>query len=330
VPPRPRPLPFVGVEALGERPHVVVDGASRPATVLTLSHWPGSTTPPELARDLSTEIALAYLDSPGHWASGAEAVTNDHFDEDGLASCYCLVEPNSAGALASELVAFARGGDFDVVDDEHTLRALLATRALVDPAEGIVERARDLRPGALERTSACYLALIGLLPELLRAPERFEGRYAAELARVERSFALLEQSELTVEPERDLAIVRLVRPLADEGGIDLLALHSATTAARVAVVDGGRVEYHDRYESWVRVVSRAVPRRVDLGPLARRLSAAERDGASWHADPPGALVAYLRPPEESTLEAERVLDELRRHLDEAPPAWDPFASRPLR
>ncbi len=54
----PLSLPYAAYEELGERPHVMVDGAARPGSVLTLSHWPQSPTPSTLARDLSTEIVL--------------------------------------------------------------------------------------------------------------------------------------------------------------------------------------------------------------------------------------------------------------------------------
>lgn len=57
----PWPLSYVSCEELGDRPHVMVDGAARPGSVLTLSHWPQSPTPPLLARDLSGEIVLDLL-----------------------------------------------------------------------------------------------------------------------------------------------------------------------------------------------------------------------------------------------------------------------------
>ena len=38
--------------------NIVVDGSPRDNTLLTLSHWPKSGTPPELKADTSAEIAL--------------------------------------------------------------------------------------------------------------------------------------------------------------------------------------------------------------------------------------------------------------------------------
>src|SRR5271170_165792 len=90
------PLPFLDIDELAGRNHVMVDGAPRPGSVLVLSHWPVSTTPAPLARDLSAEIALAYLEEPTYWSTDAIAVTNDHPDVDGLTSIYALADPPAA------------------------------------------------------------------------------------------------------------------------------------------------------------------------------------------------------------------------------------------
>lgn len=73
---------YAGYDESRSIPNIVVDGAANEATVLTLSHWPGAPTPAELARDLSAEIAFAYLDAPCDHPP-AEVVTNNHFDADG-------------------------------------------------------------------------------------------------------------------------------------------------------------------------------------------------------------------------------------------------------
>ena len=76
---------YLGYDDSRAVPNMVVDGAANESTVLTLSHWPGAPTPPELARDVSAEIAFAYLDAPcAH--PPAEVVTNNHFDQNGLVS----------------------------------------------------------------------------------------------------------------------------------------------------------------------------------------------------------------------------------------------------
>ena len=88
-------MQFLPYEQLSAIPNIIVDGAARDSTVLTLSHWPHSPTPRELQRDTSAEIAFAYLDAPQFHVS-AEAVSNNHFDEDGLIGIFTLVNPSVA------------------------------------------------------------------------------------------------------------------------------------------------------------------------------------------------------------------------------------------
>src|SRR5262245_17179276 len=83
---------FVPYHLLGDTPNVVVDGSATDSTVLTLSHWPGSPTPEELLDDLSAQIAFRALERPG-LLDGIEAVSNNHYDQDGLVSAFTLLEP---------------------------------------------------------------------------------------------------------------------------------------------------------------------------------------------------------------------------------------------
>jgi hypothetical protein len=108
------------------------------------------------------------------------------------------------------------------------------------------------------------------------------------------------------------------------------AVHSATSCLRVATIAGTRMELRYRYESWVRL-TRGRPRpRVDLGPLAQRLTAEEEGAARWSFDGAGALTAALHPAGDegaTTISGERFVallsDELA-DLDAGPPAWDPY------
>ncbi len=68
--------------------------------MLTLSHWPRTATPRGLARDLSAEIAFAALDRGARWR-GARAVSNDHFDTDGLAGLFALADPEARPPTAA-------------------------------------------------------------------------------------------------------------------------------------------------------------------------------------------------------------------------------------
>ncbi len=102
---------------------MVVDGSPTDGTVLCLSHWPGIAVAPGLEADLSAEMALAYLgrfDRHG----GAGAVSNNHYDQDGLVGVFALVAPDDALARRDLLVEVARAGDFAVTTSRDAARDL--------------------------------------------------------------------------------------------------------------------------------------------------------------------------------------------------------------
>lgn len=332
----PPPLPFVGVDDLGDRPHVIVDGVPRRGTVLTLSHWPSAPSPLEIARDTSTEIALAYLERPQLWARNALAVTADHLDEDGATSLLCLARPDAAANNAMRLAGVAHAGDFEVVRSRDVGQVAWALRRLLDPStspllEGITSRDRATHFPAL-----AYRRALEVLPGLLAAPARYVSWWEEEDAAVEAGAAALRRGQVKIQrfPDLDLA---LVTAGADLGGsrfdrighhgrlpVHPAVLHTSFPEVRVLVNQGDRYCYYDRYESWVRFITRKVALRRDLGPLAARLSDSEPRGVRWEADSPGAIIAVLRPAQgHSDLGRDRVLAIVRDYLNEAPAAWVP-------
>ena len=54
-----------------------------------------------------------------------------------------------------------------------------------------------------------------------------------------------------------------------------MALHNAVQSFRTLLIQGRTYELQYRYESWVQYVSRTPLPRIDLAPLAERLSALE-------------------------------------------------------
>ena len=97
-------LPYARVRSV---PNVIVDGARTDNTLLTLSHWPKSGTPAELNGDTSTEIVFNYLDTPKSHVE-ADAVSNNHFDEDGLVGIFAMLEPTIAQRHRDLLVDVAQ------------------------------------------------------------------------------------------------------------------------------------------------------------------------------------------------------------------------------
>src|SRR5262245_61496807 len=108
-------VPYTNVEAV---PNVIVDGAATRNTVLTLSHWPKSGTPADLRADTSAAIVFNYLDSP-RFHVGASAVSNNHFDEDGLVGIFAMLNPALAAAHRDLLIDAAQAGDFGVFKTRH-------------------------------------------------------------------------------------------------------------------------------------------------------------------------------------------------------------------
>ena len=337
-------LPYEPHEALAERPHVMVDGAARPSSVLTLSHWPQSPTPAFLARDVSAASVLEYVRLAASGGAGggfsraarplrealaagaaAEAVTNDHFDEDGLMSVFALVDPATALGKRRLIEAVATCGDFGVVSEEEVARIAFAIAPLAES-----------EAGAGSGTSERYQATLPRLSELLEHPGRFERFWAAEAMELAAGRAAIERGEVVITEHGDLDLAVVARQRGRPGAripgaggglpVHAAAVHSLTPASRVVAFDGEWCECYLRYEGWVRTVSRRVPLRPDLAPLAIRLTAEEPSGAEWEANGVGAIVARLRPAGEGRTEMapSRIVTLVREYLASADPAWDPW------
>src|ERR1700733_13664848 len=104
---------YVPAGLLDGRPHVIVDGAPRPGTVCTLSHWPGTPTPEALWHDVSAGIVITAL-ARRALPDGVEAVSVDHYDADGVLALALLCVEGLADRHGAFLVEAARAGDFDV------------------------------------------------------------------------------------------------------------------------------------------------------------------------------------------------------------------------
>lgn len=101
---------------------------------------------------------------------------------------------------------------------------------------------------------------------------------------------------------------------------------SATERLTLLVTRGRRHEVVCRYEGWIQLRSRPLRQRVDLGPLAVRLTELESGGVTWTAAGPGSLLAgrSVDGDAESSIDPARVRSLVEAHLATAPPAWDPY------
>jgi hypothetical protein len=322
-----------------EGPNVIVDGAANAGTVLTLSHWPGSPTPPELRDDLSAQIALRALERPALF-EGVDIASNNHFDQDGLASAYTLVDPDAALARRDVVVDVARAGDFGTFASRDSARIAIAVAAYEDP------RSSPLDSGILtgpypDVTASLYRALLPRFTEMLDHPDRFRDLWEHEDEHLGKSIAAVARGLVRIDEHRaaDLAVVTVPEEMAPRPthrftqewteAVHPMAVNNATERLRILLVHGHRYRLELRYESWVMFVSHPVAPRPDLRPLADELTALEPRHVRWEADPPGALTPQLRiaGDDESDLKPEFVTTHVVEFLDRAPSAGDPFVVR---
>jgi Family of unknown function (DUF6687) len=333
---RPPRLPFVPFSRLEGIPNVVVDGAAGADTRLVLSHWPGSMTPDAVRDDLSAQIAVAALDHPELF-DGIAAVSNNHFDQDGLMSVYALVDPDGALARRDRVIDVARAGDFGWYEDRASARIAMAIAVMTDP------ELSPLDPAVFsegDTTDALYEACLPGVEALLDDVEATRALWADEDDPLASSDTAIADGtvSITEHAQLDLAVVLVPDEwaarsahrftVAWSGAVHPMAVNRATTCLRVLTLHGRRARLECRYETWVQLVSRPVLPRPDLRVLAERLDDAEGD-ERWHADPPGALtpVLTLRDGLESSLSTHRLVGEIATWLADAPGAWDPWAPR---
>ena len=169
------------------------------------------------------------------------------------------------------------------------------------------------------------------------AGDSFRDLWGDEDAQLTASEKAISNGVVTIEevPEVGLAVVTIpeLEPsrrghrFAGESfeGVHPMALNNSTSCLRLLMVHGRRYQFVDRYETWVQFRSRPTRRRVDMRPLADRLSENESGSATWTASAPGSLTPTLRVVEESTLASGVVREMVVSHLRVALAAWDPYA-----
>jgi hypothetical protein len=314
---------YVPYDDLQARPNIVVDGAAAPGTVLTLSHWPKSGTPEALRADTSAGIVFNYLDSPA-WHVAADAVSNNHFDEDGLIGIFAMLNPEAALARRRLLIDVATSGDFGVYATRDAARIAFTLSAYSDEDSSPLDKSIFALPYGAQ-AAALYRSLLDVLPRVVADVGAFRRFWESEDERLSATERLIDRGAITIEeqPSLDLAIVRV--PEGEERAHPY-ALNTRTPCSRLLVEHGRHLEVRYRYEGWVQFRSRAVSSRVDLAPLAEELNREERTNGRWVFDGVEAITPRLHfsGPGASSIPAGVVEDRLEHHLRTGPPAWNPF------
>lgn len=328
-------IPYAPYHLLDGRPNLVVDGSPTGGTALTVTHWPGFPPPDEIADDLSAQMAFRLIERRELIPGEVEAVTNNHFDQDGLVSIFAVSDPGAAIERRSFLEGVAAAGDFGTYELRDAARVSMVISAY---AAGAVD-GFELPDDEHERTAVLYTELLARLPELCDHTDRYRSVWEQEDADLDASEAFVAAGGVSVIefPAVDLAFVHVGEGAPSNGGhrfggdwwsgLHPMAMHALTDRLVIASLAGRRFEVELRYESWVQLQSRSFRRRRDLVSLANRLQDEERGDARWTATSVGSLIPRLSSGGETSIRIDRILDLLVAHLSTAPPAWDPFAAR---
>jgi len=286
-------------------PVISVDGAFQ-APGLNLSHWPGNSTPADLAHELSTGSALLYAglaqDERARRAGDARAIVNNHYDTDGVLAIFAVRNPRAALEHAPALLAAAAAGDFYRWPDDRALALdLLVTHlgrpgdsplgAEIEPLSG-----RDLHERLthflLEQLPSVLCARELPWPELWRAPLEDLRADRVDLADAHR--AELPELDLTLWTAAPRA--RCSRAHLPAAGLDpgRHALFGESEADRVLVMtpseQGVRCRLVISTRSWFDLPIPARLPRPDLTVLAARLNelggTAPEQELAWRAQAP--------------------------------------------
>lgn len=264
-------------------------------------------------------------------------VTNNHFDEDGLCSAFALCEPQFAMMHRNLLVNTARAGDFGTSTDRDALRLFFLIEAFADASVSPLPR-HVFSTDSKRRTAQLYGQLLRYLPRFVADLDSWSEHWRDGESFLNDSERLCREHDISIveKPELDLAIVTIPenmppRPLrryisTEHAAVHPFAVHRRTRCNRMLWLQGSRYVFNFRYESWVQLASRRPALRVDMSGLIESLNAQESAPGRWTAEPVDAVSPrlYLEGSPRSTIDRDRFVELLVRHLRDAPVAWDPY------
>lgn len=323
---RESPYGYLPLGQTAHVPNISLDSIDNASTLLTLSHWPSNNTPVRYKANLSTQSVFSYLKDSDN-VDGAEIVTSDHFDLDGLASIYAFLSPTNAIKHQQLLTDVARLGDFSRGVSPQALKTAFALHDLA---------AKVKPPGNIDADTALlhiYRAVLPIIEQVLEHTERYEHCYLEGMNHLEHTERLLNHPDMMLAeyPEIDLAVFHLptavtLDPLNYQRpylGLSNIAFHNRTRCGVLAIVHGTVLEVRQRYESWVERIS-GIPRaRRDLSIFAQALQREEREGGVWRFGGVENIMPALKcdGPGSTRYTIETLLVELRQFLKVAPIAW---------
>jgi len=286
-------------EALENVPKLSVDGTVDNS--IHFSHWEGNSTPTEVKADTSTEIALNLVASPNRAAltKGIELVTNNHFDTDGVLSCWTVLTGERALAYRDLLISAAEAGDFSEYSSDDGVRVSIAIQGSDQASPNNDDGspfARLLAGEEVDDDARAYELVLPKVEHLLANINDYESLWRDGWQSVVAAIESFEQGRSKVVECSDISVVTLAPELFDGAGFSPTR-HSAPFTAISKFAKGElfliaipttsgwfyRIDYP--YYSWAETVVRPhIPRR-DLAPALQLLNSREPNhDAHWQPD----------------------------------------------
>lgn len=327
---------YVPYKKVGSRPNAIVDGPPLASTLLTLSHWPNNQTPDSLLRDTSTATVFAYLDAPEKQQK-IDVVSNNHFDEDGLFSMFTFCFPDEASQHRELLEAGGLAGDFGIVGIAEAARLCFVIEGFTDPEKSPLPQ-QIFKSCEDQRVASFYHAMLPLLPNILQDLDSYEIYWRDQFEHFEFSQSLIASGKVSIEerPEHDLAIVRIPDDVpeqtvrrylnAEQAAVHPFAVNSVTRCNRILRIYRGGIDFHYRYESWLRFTSWRPMLRVALEGMAGRLNELESAPGTWRGEDVNSVIPrlYLDGCRRTSIAEDQFVLLLEEYLASEPSAWDPY------
>lgn len=313
-------------EALDSVPKLSVDGTVDNS--IHFSHWQGNATPAEVKADTSTEIALNLVASPNRAAltNGIELVTNNHFDTDGVLSCWTVLNGEHALKYRDLLIAAAEAGDFSEHSSDDGVRVSIAIQgsdqASPDNDDGS-PLARLLAGEEVDDDARAYELVLPEVGRLLTNVNDYESLWRDGWQSVTAAIESFERgkSSVTEFPDSKISLVTLAPELFDGAGFSPTRHAAPYTAISkfakgelfvIAIPTNGgwfyRLDYP--YYSWAETVVRPRVRRRDLTAALQLLNARETNlEGRWQTDNREMTSAVKFLDKSGTLSASRIEPE---------------------
>ena len=277
-------------EALDDVPKLSVDGTV--PNSIHFSHWEGNTTPAEVKADTSTEIALNLVASPNRatLTQGIELVVNNHFDADGVLSCWTVLNGERALEFRDLLVSAAEAGDFSEHTSDDGVKVSIAIQGLNQAGsdnDDASPLASFLAGQRVDDDARSYDLVLPEVERLLSNVNAYESLWRDGWNNVVlalESFASGE-SRVVEHPDSQISLITLASDLRES--LMAISKHARGELFLIATPASGgwfyRLDYP--YYAWAETVVRPHISRRDLTNALATLNDKEgnRDGA-WKID----------------------------------------------